>query len=216
MRCATRFHSELASALLVLAAAYGAAQAAAPLDTAKVYGFRYRLPEDWKLISPKAPSLEQQEKEEQKTSVTEAKKGMLCLEVPLTARHGDPPTTVVIDALRFDCYGQTLKPSDLQEFGAGAAEGLKETFDITTPVEARYRLAGHDFWIERARGTPRGKAGPAYTLEVVCTLLSRAAVCWAARAADEAGLHTFEQVPVTLDGTASAVLVPANVFVNNR
>lgn len=198
----------------MLAAAFGAAQTPAPRDTASEFGFVYRLPEDWKIIAPKGPAVAQQQSPDQ--TVQAQKQGIACLEVPLTARHGDPPTTVVVDVLPFACYGQRMTPDDLPVFGAGAAEGLKETFDITTPVEVTYQLARHTMWIQRARAMTKGKSGPTYTLETVCTLLERAAVCWVARAGDEIGLHTFELVPVSLDGTAAVALVPPNTFVTNR
>ena len=175
-----------------------------------------RLPEDWKIIDPKGPAPAQEHKEEQKTSIVEEKRGIACLEVPVTARHGDPPTTIVVDALPYDCYGQKITPQDLEVFGGGAAEGLKQTLDISTPIATTYKLAGHEMWIQRSKATAKGKPVPEYTLEVVCTLLSKAAVCWVARAGDGAGLRIFELLPVTLDGTAAQHLVPDNVFVTNR
>jgi hypothetical protein len=211
-----RIPSEVAGALLALAAACCAGQAHSPQDPTSAFGFTFRLPEDWKVIEPKGPSPEQQKKEEQKTSIGEQKRGIACLEVPLTARHGEPPTIVVIDALPFDCYGQKMTRGDLQAFGAGAGEGLKQTFDITSPITATYEMAGHNFWIERARAIPKGKQLPMETLEVVCTLLRRAAVCWVVRAADEGALKTFEQMAVTLDGNPSSFLVPDKVFENNH
>jgi hypothetical protein len=192
------------------------AQGPAPQDPATAFGFVYKLPDDWKIIEPKAPAPAQQRQEERKTSSAQEKRGILCLEVPLTARHGDPPTTIVVDALPYECYGQKLSPGNLETFGAGAAEGLKETLEITTSVSATYHLGGRAMWIQRAHATQKGNPGPMYTLETVCTLLSRAAVCWVARAGDEAGLLTFEGMPVTLDGNPSPALVPANVFVTSH
>ena len=168
------------------------------------------------MIAPKGPSPSQQQKEEQKTSQVEEKRGIACLEVPIAARHGDPPTVVVVDALPYECFGQKMTPEDLVAFGAGAAEGLKETFDVTTPVSATYQLGLHEMWIQRARATPKGKAGPTATLETVCTLLEKAAVCWVARATDEISLHTFELVSVMLDGAHAPHLVPANVFITTQ
>lgn len=165
---------------------------------------------------PKEPAPSPQRDEKQKPPILEEKKGIACLKVPLTAQYGDPPTTVVVDALPYDCYGQKITPEDLQALGAGAAGGLKGTFDVTEPIETTYKLAEHDVWIERTSASTKGKPVPAYTLEVVCTLLARAAVCWVARAAGEAGLRAFEHLPVTLDGTHAAALVPDNVFPLNH
>jgi len=60
---------------------------------------------------------------------------------------------VVVLALPFACYGQTMTAKDLANFGAGAAGGMKQSFEITEPVEANYSLGSHTMWIERAKGT---------------------------------------------------------------
>lgn len=203
----------LVSALVAFGVAAGAAQSPAPQDPATAFGFTYHLPGDWHVIEskPPAPLLQQ----EQETAKAEEKKGIGCLEVPYTARHDEPPTTVVIDALPYACFGQKLGPQDLSSFGAGVAEGLKQISEVTGPIEVQYTLAGHTMWIQRARATPKGRTF-SYTIEIVCTLLSKAAVCWLVQAPDEAGLHVFEQAPVTLDGVLAPALVPANVFVKNK
>jgi hypothetical protein len=118
----------------------------------------------------------------------------------------------VIDALPFNCFGQKLTEADLEGFASGAAEGLKQAFDVTDPVTASYTLAGHAMWIERAHALTKKIPATPYTLEIVCTLLQQAAVCWVARAASEPDLKTFEQTPVTLDGSSAPALVPENVF----
>ena len=201
---------------LLLLATTIAAQAPASQSAPPDFGFTYRLPEDWQVVGTKEPSPAQQQKEEQNTSSAEVKKGIACIEVPLTARHGDPPTTIVVVALPYDCYGQKMTAQDLAGFGSGAAEGLKDTFDITEPIATTYKLGSHDFWIERARATAKGKLTPSYTVEIACTLLSKAAVCWLAQAADESALKIFEQTPVKLESDGFPALVPENVFVNSR
>ena len=143
-----------------------------------------------------------------------AKKGDACVEVVLTAKHGAPASVVVVMALPFACYGQTMKPSDLENFGAGAAEGLKQTFDVTEPVEGVYTLGSHTVWIERAKGTPKGHAGNSFIFETACTFLLKSGVCWVTMATDWASLHAFERAPVTLDGEISPELVPAHSFVH--
>jgi len=178
--------------------------------------FIYHLPEDWQILTPKTPAPAQQQKEEQKTPNIDVKKGIACLEVPITARHGDPPSVVVVVALPLECYGQTLTEQSLADFGAGAAEGLKQSFTITDPLTASYSLAGHRMWIERARGVPLGKTAPVYTLEIACTILRKEAVCWLAQATAEAALEVFESTPVTLDGDAAPALVPKSLFLHAR
>lgn len=187
---------------------------APPPPAPNVDEFTYRLPDDWQVLTPKAPAPTQQKKEEQKTPNLDVKKGIACLEVPMTARHGDPPSVVVIVALPMDCYGQTMTRNSLSDFGAGAAEGLKQTFTVTDPLTASYSLGRHAMWIERARGVPLGKTAPAYTLEIACTVLKKEAVCWLAQAADESALLAFENTPVTLDGDDAPALVPQGLFLH--
>lgn len=211
------------SALFVLAAAPVLPQASAhqpasdPPAGANGLGFQYVLPDDWQIVQTRELSTSSEQKRAaQQTPDAEEKKGIGCLQVVLTARHGDPPTVVVVDALPFACYGQTLTNSDLPGFGSGAAEGLKQAFDISSPIEASYRVADHKMWIERARALPKGKSGPRYTVEIACTLLQKGVVCWMAQAADEAGLHVFEESSVILDGMPAPALVPPDIFVNSH
>jgi hypothetical protein len=171
-------------------------------------GFSYRLPSDWEFVAPPpAPEVTVPF-----PGVAATKKGDACVEVVLTAKHGAPASAVVVTALPFACYGQTMKESNLANFGDGAAEGLKQTFDVTGPVEGRYTLGSHRFWIERAKGTPKGRAGNPHILETACTILAKGAVCWTTMAADWHSLLAFERAPVTLDGESFAELVPGNAF----
>ena len=179
-------------------------------------GFSYRVPEDWQIVTPRAPSPSQQKRAQQNVSSLEEKHGMECLQVTLTARHGDPPSTIVVVALPFDCFGQRLNDRDLPGFGEGAAEGLKQAFDISSPIQASYPLASHKMWIERARAIPKGRPGPEYTVEIACTLLQKGIVCWMAQAADAVGLRVFENGPVSLDGSSAPALVPPDIFLGNR
>ena len=185
-------------------------------STANPLGFQYVLPDDWQIVTTdKIPESEQKKAEEHAPDEQE-KKGIGCLQVVLTARHGDPPTVVVVDALPFACYGQTLTDSDLPGFGGGAAEGLKQAFDISNPIEASYSIAGHKMWIERARAFPKGKTEPQYTVEIACSLLQKGVVCWMVQAADQAGLSVFEQSSVILDGASAPALVPPDTFIDSR
>jgi len=185
----------------------GPTAAPAAAGSAAEIGLSYKLPADWTLTVPKP----------QPKPVTPAlpllpPKGMACIRVPDTARHGDPASVIVVVVLPFDCYGQTMTDSDLAGFGSGAEDGLKQTFDLTGPVQGAYSLGNHAFWIERARGNPKGNNDLQYTVEIACGLLKRGAVCWMAMAADEASLQAFERIAVELDGDAATPLVPATAF----
>ncbi len=173
-------------------------------------GFTYNLPDDWQVVMAKAaPSL----LKPPANTLPEEKKGIACVEVPLTAGHGNPRSAVVVVTLPFDCFGQTMTGRDLPGFGAGVVEGLKRTLDFVDPLDATYELAGHKVWIERVMATPKAKTAPSFTLETACTLLKKGAVCWMVQAADAEDLAAFEQSQVTLEGAAAQPLVPAGVFV---
>jgi hypothetical protein len=174
-------------------------------------GFSYNLPSDWEYVAPpQAPKIVVPYPD-----VVGAKKGDACVQVALTAKHGAPASVVVVLALPFACYGQTMKTSDLANFGAGAAEGLKQTFDVTDPVQGNYTLGDHNIWIERAKGTPKGHPENSFTFEVACTLLTKGAACWMTMATDWPNLRAFERAPVTLDGDTFAALVPPHSFVHD-
>jgi hypothetical protein len=188
------------------------AQAPAPQDIATALGFRYDLPSDWTVIEAKPSSPEVKTAPAQAPVTEEQKKGTACIQVALTAMHGSPSSVIVVVALPFDCYGQSMSEDDLKGFGSGAADGLKQAFDIVAPVYGSYALGSHRFWIERAKGNPKGKPETQYTLEIACSVLKKGAACWMTMAADEASLRAFEQSLVTLDGEAATPLVPATAF----
>lgn len=137
------------------------------------------------------------------------RKGDTCVEVDMTARHGGSGSVVVVVALPFDCYGQTMSADDLANFGMGAAEGLKQTFAIVNEVQGKYSLGNHAIWIERADGTPKHRPENPYTFEIACTVLGKGAACWMTMAVDAASLRDFEQQAVTLEGDSFDALVPA-------
>lgn len=186
-----------------------AAQGAQPSvpNTAAEIGFSYKLPPDWTSVTAA-----RQPPDTVSSTAPLPPKGMACIRVPETARHGDPASVIVVVALPFGCYGQAMTAGDLAGFGSGAADGLKQTFDLTGPVQGVYSLGSHAFWVERARGNPKGHNDLHYAVEIACGVLKKGAVCWMAMAADEASLHAFEQMPVTLDGDAAKPLVPASAF----
>jgi hypothetical protein len=171
-------------------------------------GFSYSLPADWEFVAPPtAPKAVTPY-----PTLAAPRKGDACVEVALTAKHGTPASVVVVLALPFACYGQTMTASDLASFGAGAAEGMKQAFEITEPLEANYSLGSHTVWIERAKGTPKHRPENPFTFEIACTVLTKGAACWMTMAADAAALEAFEHGTVTLDGESAAALVPASTF----
>jgi hypothetical protein len=175
-------------------------------------GFSYSLPSDWVIVQPstaRKPVMPY-------PALATATKGDACVELAMTAKHGSPASVVVIMALPFSCYGQTMAESDLENFGKGAAEGMKQTFVISGPVDATYSLGRHTVWIERASGTPKNHVERPFTFEIACTVLEKGAVCWMTLAADAASLKGFEQGTVSLDGEAATKLVPADAFVPKK
>jgi len=106
-----------------------------------------------------------------------------------------------------------MTESDLPGMGSGAMEGIEQNFDVSEPNYGVYSLGSHSLWIERTKGTLKGHPEAKYTVETVCSILKKGAVCWMAIAADDAALQSFEHGAVTLDGEVPAPLVPADAFV---
>ncbi len=73
-------------------------------------------------------------------------------------------------------------------------------------------LGTHSMWIERSKGALKEHSELQYTVETVCTILKKGAVCWMALGADKDGLTIFESGAVNLDGDAQPALVPATAF----
>ena len=195
------------------AASTAATSAGAAQTHSSEIGFTYGIPTDWEVVDAQSTLPAVKEKQAQSATTEEERKGIACVQVALTARHGNPASVMVVVALPFDCFGQTMTDKDLPGFATGAAEGLKKNFDITNPSHAAYSLGTHSMWIERAGGSLIGHPEIKYTVETVCSILKKGAVCWMSMAADDAALQTFEHGAVTLDGEAPAALVPATVFV---
>jgi hypothetical protein len=194
----------------VLMAQAPASGAAAPHPYASELGFSYDLPSDWQVIDTRGNLPQAREQAAQTATTEQAKKGLACVQMGLSARQG---ASVIVDvALPFDCFGQQLSESDLPGFGQGASQGLKQSFDIGEPTFGTYALGRHNLWIERVKGTLKGQANTSFTIEITCAVLKKAAVCWMAMAADDAALTTFEHAAVSLDGDAPASLVPATAF----
>jgi hypothetical protein len=191
-----------------------AAPAAAPATQthSSAIGFSYSIPADWQVVDtkPSLPAVQQQAVKDATTD--EEKKGIACVEIPLTARHGTPASVIVAVALPFDCFGQTMTDKDLPGFAASASEGLKKSFELSEPVHGAYSLGTHSVWIERTSGSPIGHPEVKYTVETVCSVLKKGTVCWMAMTADADALETFEHGAVALDGEPPAALVPAEAF----
>jgi hypothetical protein len=207
------------SGLLLLPGIVSLSQAPAPAPPAAAtqshaseLGFSYSLPQDWEVVDAQVTLPKAKEQADQSAATDEEKRGLACVQVALTARHGDPASVLVEVALPFDCFGQEMSEKDLPGFATGASEGLKQTFDIGESVFGSYALGSHSMWIERAKGNPKGHPELPYTVEITCSLLKKAAVCWMAMAADDAALRVFERGAVTLDGESANALVPSTAF----
>jgi hypothetical protein len=175
-------------------------------------GFSYTIPADWDAVDTQ-PSLPDLKDKATQSATSEAeKKGVACTQIGFSARHGNPTSVIVQVALPFDCFGQQFVQDDLPGFGAGAAESLKQNFDIGDPQVVSYTLGNRHLWAERVSGTPKGQPDKHYTIEISCALLSKAAVCWLTMAADSSSLAIFENGAVTLDDDPPAALVPAGTF----
>lgn len=208
-----------AASLFALVCAQIAAQVPAPAASApdshtysNPLGFSYTLPADWQVVDTHSASPAVKEKTAQSATIEAQKKGVACTEIGLTAGHGDPRSVIDEVVLPFGCAGEQLTPEDLPGFGAGAADGIKQNFDIANSQVVSYTLRDHRLWAERVRGTLKGAKAPHYTIEIACALLSKSAVCWMVMAADDSSLADFENGAVTLEDDPPTPLVPAGVF----
>ena len=175
-------------------------------------GFSYSLPTDWQIVNenPSLPVLKEQQS--QAASSEEEKKGIQCVQLQLTARHGAPASVISVLQLPFGCFGQRLTDTELPGFAEGASEQLKQSFDLSTPQYGAYKLGSHTLWIERAKASVIGHPEAQYTIEIACSVLKLGAVCWMTAASDDASLQTFERGHVSLDGEPPAALVPSTAF----
>ncbi len=80
--------------------------AAAPEAHASDLGFSYSLPSDWEVVNanPTLPGVKEQA--QQNAATDEEKKGVACVQIALTARHGEPASVLVVVELPFACFGQ--------------------------------------------------------------------------------------------------------------
>ena len=199
--------------IFLLLAATVLAQAPPPAAPApEDFGFTYRLPQTWDAIDAQStlPEVKQQQAATAKSD--EEKKEIACVQIPISARQASPPSFLAVMALPFDCFGQVMTAKDLPGFAEGSSEGPRKFFDFADPIYGTYALGSHDLWIERAKGNPKGHPEMPYTLEIACSLLKKAAVCWMTVAGDAQALKEFEGTAVVLDGDSYSGLVPATAF----
>jgi len=175
-------------------------------------GFSYNLPADWEFVDMSTALSAQQQQASQAAGDEEQKRGIGCLKFALTAHHGNPGSMVAAVVLPSECVGKEMSEADLPGFGMGASQGIRQGFDVGDPTVVEYTLGTHKLWASRAAGNPTGHPEFKYTVETVCSLVKKGAVCWMALAADDAGLAVFEQGAVTLDSEAPVALVPAGTF----
>lgn len=185
------------------------AQSSAYTRSSAELGFSFTAPADWDLVDTSAVAKEQAR---QNATTEEDKKGLACVELGFTARHGNPPSVMTEAALPFACYGQQLTEAELPGFAASASAGLQQNFDLGEPQYGTYQSGTHPFWIERVNGTVKGQGALGYTIEIACSVTKKAAVCWMTMAANHSSLTAFEQMPVSLEGDPPAALVPADAF----
>lgn len=203
--------------LLLAGCAPLVAQAHAPVTAApRTYtnnlGFTYTFPADWDVVDMSSTLPEARQQAQQSATTEAEKQGAACIQIALSARHGSPTSTVVALALPFACLGSVMTDKNIPGMAAGAVEGIQQNLDIAEPVYGSYALGSHTVWIERVKGTLKANPQAQYTIETVCSLVKKGAVCWMAMASDDAALATFEHGVVTLDHEAPAALVPATAF----
>jgi hypothetical protein len=174
-------------------------------------GFSYSIPSDWEVVDTRSmlPVALQQAARDYGN---EAAKMAACVQLPLTAHHGNPASAIAVVGLSFDCMGHSFTATDLPSIASGVTEGLKKNIEIANPVNHTYTLGTHSMWIEHSSGSLIGHPEIKRTMETVCSVLKKGVVCWMAMAADDDALLTFENGAVTLDEDAATPLVPANAL----
>jgi len=202
--------------VLILWGARGVTQAPVVKSETQTYssdvGFSYTLPADWEVVDMSAALKAEQERTNGGAAGEQEKRGVGCLQIAMTAHHGAPASMIVAMALPASCVGLQMSEKDLPGFGTGAWQGMQQQFDVGEPVEAAYSLGSHRAWAARLAATLKDDSHRPFTLETVCALLKKGAVCWMTLAADNDALTTFEQGLATLDGETPVPLVPKNTF----
>ena len=212
-KAALRAFFPLALSAFPLIAQPPAPGAVASVSHTSSLGFSYSLPGNWEVVESSAPpTLAGMKQQAQNATSADEKRGVACVQVAFTGRHGSPPSVVMAIQLPFACLGRTATEKDLPGFAQGASEQLKRQFNFTNTAQGAYSLGSHSMWTERSKGTLKGNPGTPYTTEITCTVLKKGAVCWMTVAADDDALHAFEQGQVILEGESPATLVPPTAF----
>lgn len=186
--------------------------AQSPTPQTSNLGFTYHVPSEWEPVDAQSSLAELKEQKAQNAKTETERKAISCVQIPVSARRGNPPSFMTAMALPLDCFGQPMTEKDLPGFAEGGSEGLRAMFDLEEPTIGSYVLGPHAMWIERAKGSPKGHPEIGYTLEITCSLLKESAVCWMAMAANDQALKGFEGSAVTLDGDFYPELIPATAF----
>ncbi len=175
-------------------------------------GFSYSYPANWEVADSKPIlPIAQMKAEEQATNKVE-KTAASCMQVALLLQHGSPRSVILTLALEYSCLGETMKQGDLAALGSGIAESVGKNVNVKDPAYGAYKLGSHDFWIERAQANPKDHPERSFTLEVTCTILKKAMVCWMGFANDKDALDTFEGGRTGLEGEPPVPLVPPSAF----
>lgn len=185
---------------------------AKPHTYTNTIGFSYNLPADWELVDMSSSLSVAQKQAQQAAGDDEVKRGAACLQIALTAHHGNPGSMIAAVVLPSDCMGKEMAAADLPGFGIAATQGIQMGFEVGDSLVADYTLGSHKMWAARAKGNPAGHPELSYQVETVCTLVKKGAVCWMALAADDAAQATFESGSVILDEEPPQPLVPAAAF----
>ncbi len=185
--------------------------AAAPIYQSDL-GFAYGYSPEWTLIDTKPLTPLAQQKAAETATTDEAKKGAACAQLGLMLKRGEPASIIMTVSLPYDCYGSSFSDSDLPGFGSAVSVGLKQNFTIQDSKTATYKCGNHNMWMERATSSMKANPTQSYTIETVCSILKKGAVCWIGMARDDAALKALEEARVTLESDAPTALVPADAL----
>jgi hypothetical protein len=182
-------------------------------------GFSYRYLNDWddlthtkffealQRMEALAKNGKGNSKRDLATRASECRRMVLML-----ARPRPVGGSIVVTAIPFACFGGRPSEKDLPVLQSLAPHYTTAVMDVTSVRAGNYMLGSHKVWIERVWGTPKGQPKKPTIAEVVCGLLKKAFVCWAAGVgSNEAELKGFEQGAVTLDEDSAPALVPEAV-----
>jgi hypothetical protein len=181
-------------------------------DDAGASFFSYTYPSDWITIDSKPIMPALRMKVEDGDSSAMEKKGVDCTQVPLLLRSPQVGSSIVVVALPYACIGPVVTENDLPGAALGVSEGMKKNFDIADAAYGAYKLGKHGFWVERAHGTSKSHPETSLTLEIACTMLKKAMVCWMGFSKDQEALQVFESGQTSLEGDPPLALVPATAF----